>query len=165
MGIIGWEVVLGWEGTQWNNLVTCVHIITTVPVKRHHSAMVDITCLNVWRHIYHNERRLDTTHIYIVVTWPWYAHYASTHSEECNLWEKLVGKMFACEDYGQIWSRNGGKFCRANVLTVKGTKNIYLSVLLHRVPSFLDLQEKWGVDWWGMALNSLFLWISTWFLI
>ena len=30
--------------------------------------------------------------------------------------------------------------------------------------SFLDLQETWGVDGRGMALNSLFSWISTCFL-
>ena len=36
-------------------------------------------------------------------------------------------------------------------------KKIRSSVLPHGEPSFLDLQEIWGVDGQGMALNTLFL--------
>ena len=53
-------------------------------------------------------------------------------------------------------------------ITVKETyhnRQIRFSVLSHGEPSFLDLQEVGGVDGRGMALNLLFSWISTYFLI
>ena len=52
-------------------------------------------------------------------------------------------------------------------MTVKETylnRKIRFSVLSRGEPSFLDLHEVGRVDGWGMALDDLFLWISTYFL-
>ena len=40
-------------------------------------------------------------------------------------------------------------------------QKVRFSVLSHGELSFLDLQEVGGVDGQGMALDVLFLWIST----
>ena len=80
------------------------------------------------------QRRLDMTHIYIVVTWPWYAHHGATRSEECNLQELLVAKTFASVSCGQIWSWNRDDLCKSSVMTVKETylyQKICFSVLFH----------------------------------
>ena len=51
-------------------------------------------------------------------------------------------------------------------MTVKETyriRKIRFLVLSRGEPSFLDLQEVGGVDSWGMALDVLSSWISTYF--
>ena len=79
-----------------------------------------------------------------------------------------VAKMFAFVIYGQIWSWNGDESCKSNVVAAKEAywyRQILFLVLPFWETSFLDLQEVWGVDGRGMALDLLFSWIPTCFHI